>query len=193
MRTASMIISLAAAALAAALVAAPAFAQSIEEKAAVCAGCHGENGVPVDKNIPSIWGQHNGYIYIQLRDYKNKVRANEIMNGIAADMTRDDMRALAEYFSQKKWPNLQQKRASQEIARQAETVAASAQCPQCHLGGYVGDGVQPRLAGQSYEYTKRTMMEFRDKTRANNSWMTDLLRTFSESDIDALAQYLAGL
>jgi cytochrome c553 len=185
----------AALALAAMVLAIPgqAAAQTIDEKAAVCAGCHGEKGTPIDASIPNIWGQHNGYIYIQLRDFKNKVRVNDIMNGITADMTRDDMRALAEYFSQKPWPNLGQKRAPKEIAQQAETVAASAQCPQCHLGGYVGDGVQPRLAGQSYEYSKRTMLEFRTKVRANNSWMTDLLRTFSESDIDALAQYLAGL
>jgi cytochrome c553 len=38
----------------------PLHAQSIEEKTAVCAGCHGADGKPVDKTIPNIWGQHAG-------------------------------------------------------------------------------------------------------------------------------------
>ena len=47
----------------------PASAQSIAEKVEVCAGCHGQDGKPIDKTIPVIWGQQLGYIYIQLRDF----------------------------------------------------------------------------------------------------------------------------
>jgi len=57
----------------------PASAQSIEEKAQTCTGCHGEDGKPVDKTIPAIWGQQLGYIYIQLRDFKRGDRKNDIM------------------------------------------------------------------------------------------------------------------
>ena len=45
----------------------PLHAQSIEEKTAVCAGCHGADGKPVDKTIPNIWGQQAGYIYTATR------------------------------------------------------------------------------------------------------------------------------
>ena len=44
------------------LISLPAAAQSIEEKAQVCGACHGENGIPTDKSIPVIWGQHQGYL-----------------------------------------------------------------------------------------------------------------------------------
>src|SRR5215212_8514265 len=67
----------------AALASLPASAQSIEEKAQVCGACHGENGIPRDKSIPVIWGQHQGYVYIQLRDYKRGTRKNEQMTPIA--------------------------------------------------------------------------------------------------------------
>ena len=40
----------------------PAKADSIEEKTQVCAGCHGEDGKPIDKTIPTIWGQQQGYL-----------------------------------------------------------------------------------------------------------------------------------
>ena len=39
-------------------------ADTLEEKAAMCAGCHGENGVPQEKTTPVIWGQYQGYLYL---------------------------------------------------------------------------------------------------------------------------------
>src|ERR1700712_4617253 len=79
----------------------PAIAQSIDEKAQVCAGCQGEKGKPIDKTIPIIWGQQQGYLYIQLRDFKRNDRKNEIMQPIGSSMERQDMMDIAEYFSKK--------------------------------------------------------------------------------------------
>jgi len=94
------------------LAAAPlATAQSIEDKAQACAACHGEGGVPPDKSWPVIWGQHQGYLYLQLRDFKSGARKNDVMGPIAQPLERDDMLALALYFSRKAWPNLRQPRA----------------------------------------------------------------------------------
>jgi cytochrome c553 len=56
-----------------------AHAQMIEEKAAACAACHGENGIPPDKTFPVIWGQHLGYLYLQLRDFKSGARKSDAM------------------------------------------------------------------------------------------------------------------
>ena len=170
-----------------------AVAQSIEEKAAVCAGCHGENGKPVSPEIPVLWGQKEGYIYLQLRDLKRGDRKNEIMSGIAAGLEKTDMQELAKYFAEKPWTNLQQKSADAATASQAQKVASSAQCEGCHLSGYLGDSTIPRLAGQSEAYMLKTMTEFRSGERANNAWMVTLLKSYSESDIAALAKYIAGL
>src|ERR1700683_5678740 len=76
----------------------PAKAQSIEEKAQVCAGCHGADGKPIDKMFPIIWGQKEGYLYIQLRDFKRGDRKNDIMQPIVASLERQDMLGLAGYF-----------------------------------------------------------------------------------------------
>jgi cytochrome c553 len=46
----------------------------IEAKAKVCAPCHGEAGIPTQKNIPVIWGQNAGYLIYQLRDFKSGSR-----------------------------------------------------------------------------------------------------------------------
>jgi cytochrome c553 len=172
---------------------APARAQTIEEKAQLCAACHGENGIPQDKTTPVIWGQYQGYLYLDLRDYKSGARKNDIMSPLAQTLERDDMMALALYFSQKRWPDLQQPSAPPDVAARATRANASVGCTGCHQGQYQGEGTQPRLAGQSQEYLRQTMIDFRTRARGNNPGMTDLMLATSEDDIAALAQYMAGL
>ncbi|PSC04432.1 cytochrome c [Alsobacter soli] len=169
-----------------------ALAQSIEEKAQVCAGCHGEAGKPTDKAYPTIWGQNQGYLYLQLRDFKLGNRKNEIMNGIAKDLPREDMMALAEYFSQKKWVNLDQPRASEADVKRSETAITSGQCGACHGADGIGAGTTPRITGQSHDYLLKTMEDFRSKARANNPWMSDILGTLQPEDLQALANFYAG-
>jgi len=180
-------------ALAAATPTARAVADDVTAKAAVCAACHGEDGVPLDKSVPVLWGQQQGYIYVQLRDYKLGNRKNELMQAVVADLEKADFMPLAAYFAAKPWPNLEQPTAPPAVAKQALVVAGSAGCTGCHLEAYQGDSVVPRVSGQTEAYLAATMTAFRSGARANNSWMTDLLKTYSDGDIAALAQYLSGL
>lgn len=177
---------------AAAFTAWPASAQSIEEKAQICAGCHGENGVPQQTSTPVIWGQHQGYLYFQLRDYKSNARQNDIMSPLAQDMSREDMMAYARYFSEKRWPNLRQPRAPAAVAERALRANTAIGCTGCHQGEYQGEGTQPRLAGQTKEYLLQSMLDFRARKRGNNPGMSDLMLAISEEDITACAEYLAG-
>ncbi|WP_244470753.1 c-type cytochrome [Microvirga massiliensis] len=170
----------------------PVLAQNLEEKAQICSACHGENGVPQERTTPIIWGQHQGYTYIQLRDYKRGTRKDEQMTAIVADMDRNDMMALAEYFSKKPWPNLQQLRADEATTMRALRANVAVNCTGCHLGEYQGDGTVPRLAGQSAEYMSKTIAQFRTRERANNPGMSDLMIATSPDDLAALVAYLAG-
>lgn len=171
----------------------PANAQSIAEKAEVCAGCHGVDGKPADPMIPAIWGQQLGYLYIQLRDFKRGDRKNEIMQPIAAAMERDEMLAIAEYFSKKPWPNLGQPRAPKEVATRALRANGSVGCTGCHLDQFQGDGTVPRLAGMSRQYMTKTIDEFRSRARGNNPGMSDLMIATDPQDLAALEEYLSGL
>jgi cytochrome c553 len=174
-------------------IAVPASAQSIEEKAQTCAGCHGEDGKPVDKTIPAIWGQQLGYMYIQLLDFKRGDRKNDIMQPIASSMEREDMLAIAEYFSKKPWPDLGQPRAPKEIADRALRANSSVGCTGCHLDQFQGDGTVPRLAGMSREYLTKTIDDFRSRARGNNPGMSDLMLATAPEDLAALEEYLSGL
>ena len=127
-------------------------ADPIAEKAKLCATCHGEQGIPINKQTPVIWGQDEGYIYLQLRDFKSGARKNALMEPIAATLEKNDMLALAAYFKKQKWPNLQQPSAPGDVAKTAETSASSIGCRGCHLQYFQGDGTTARLAGQWQEY-----------------------------------------
>lgn len=171
----------------------PAHADTIEDKAAVCSGCHGEKGVPTEKNIPVIWGQQEGYLYLQLRDFKKGARQSEIMTPIAASLEKDDMKELAAYFAAKSWPSLGQPSASDADARAAKTANSSIGCSGCHLDKFQGTGTTPRLSGQNRDYLAKTLADFRSGARANNPGMTSLAKAASDHDLAALESYLAGL
>ena len=168
-------------------------AQSIDEKVQLCDGCHGDKGIPQQKAWPVIWGQQQGYLYLQLRDFKSGARKDDVMSPIAQSLERADMQALALYYSQKPWPNLQQPRAGADVAARAQQVNNSVVCTSCHQSGFLGDSTQPRLAGQTREYLQKSMLDFRNKTRGNNPGMTDLMLAISEQDIADLAAFVAGM
>jgi cytochrome c553 len=171
----------------------PSSAQSIEEKTRVCARCHGADGKPIDKTIPTIWGQQAGYIYIELRDFKRGDRKSDIMKPIVASLERQDMLDIAEYFSKKPWPDLGQPRAPKDVATRAATANHSIGCTGCHLDHFQGDGTVPRLAGMGRDYLAKQMTDFRSRARGNNPGMSDLMLATSPDDLAALAEYLAGL
>jgi cytochrome c553 len=178
---------------AAALVSTAAVAQSIEQKAQICSACHGANGVPLQKDYPVIWGQQQGYLFIELRDFKTGARKNSLMSPIAQGLDVTDLMPLAQYFAQKIWPDLVQPPATGEVLAHAQRINTAVVCTSCHQEGFKGDSVQPRLAGQNHDYLAKTMTDFHTGARANNPGMTDLMKAISESDIAALATYIAGL
>src|SRR5580698_11170125 len=171
----------------------PLRAQTLDDKVQICSSCHGENGKPVDKTIPNIWGQQTGYLYIQLRDFKRGDRKSEIMQPIASAFERDDMLAIAEYFSKKPWPDFGQPRASKDVSQRAVKANASVGCTGCHLDRFQGDGTVPRLAGQGRDYLTKTIADFRSHARGNNPGMSDLMNATAPDDLAALEEYLAGM
>jgi cytochrome c553 len=67
--------------------------------AAVCAACHGANGISVAENIPNLAGQRAGYLAAQLQALKEGKRKNQVMNALAGQLSSEDMANLAAYFA----------------------------------------------------------------------------------------------
>lgn len=77
--------------------------------AAVCAACHGANGVSVSDTIPNLAAQRAGYLEAQLKALKDGARKNPIMNAIAAQLSPEDMANVAAYFAAQPGPAMNAK------------------------------------------------------------------------------------
>jgi cytochrome c553 len=65
-----------------------------------CAGCHGPAGAGMPAQYPRIARPYADYIAAQLKAFKDGARANDpngMMRGVAARLTEQEIRAVAEY------------------------------------------------------------------------------------------------
>lgn len=165
---------------------------SVSEQLTVCFDCHGVSGASPDPTFPILSGQHFYYLYVQLKDFKSGRRASDIMETMTLEMEKDDMKLLAKYFSEQKWPNIGF-RGDPGLAAKGQGATNAGQCVQCHRGGYEGDSRVPRLAGQYREYLVKTLSDFKHRVRMNSPSKSSLMDSFADSDLDAMAEYLADL
>ncbi|MEM7358747.1 MAG: c-type cytochrome [Pseudomonadota bacterium] len=70
-----------------------------QEKAAVCAACHGANGDGDNHEYPKLAGQYESYIVQALKDYRSGARNNAVMSGFAATLSIEDIRDLSAWFA----------------------------------------------------------------------------------------------
>ncbi len=162
-------------------------------QAAVCAACHGPGGRSTDPLVPALAAQTSRYIYLQLRDFQEGRRDDPRMTPMVAGLSRDDMRALANYFAAQKPVNNSFKPDAAK-ALLGKVKADETLCTMCHLGGFLGQNEIPRVAGQSYEYIVKQLSDFKARKRTNDAGnMTSVSNTLNEKDIENLAHYLAGL
>jgi cytochrome c553 len=80
------------------------------------------------------------------------------------------------------------------LAAAGEALAERMQCSSCHRPDYHGEAQVPRLASQREDYLRRTLAEYRDRHRVGaDMQMNELMRGVPDTDIAALAHYLAQL
>ena len=163
---------------------------AISQKAKLCGMCHGRKGLPTVKNTPIIAGQHESSLLIALQEYRNGERTDDLMGRIAKNLSDDDMKALAAYFSALPWPAY---REPADAATRLKALDAGKKCTSCHREGFVGYANTPRVANQKLDYLIKTLSDFHDNKRPNMPRMTALVRNLSADDIAAMAHYLAGL
>jgi cytochrome c553 len=71
-----------------------------EKGVAACAGCHGPDGAGIPGQYPQLSGQFAQYVDAQLKAFRSGARANDpngMMRGVAARMSDEEIKAVAEY------------------------------------------------------------------------------------------------
>lgn len=161
--------------------------------AETCAACHGPQGNSTNPAYPILAGQSWRYIYIELKDFKEGRRKDPQMSPMAANLTREQMMALGNYFAAQK-PKGTGFKADPARVEAGKKISDAALCPMCHLGGFVGQNEIPRVAGQWPQYVKKQLEDFRARRRTNDAGnMTSVTRNLSDDDIESLSQYIANL
>ncbi len=65
----------------------------------LCVACHGVDGLHQIPEAPNLAGETNIYIDTQLKAFRTGKRENEIMSPIAADLTDEEIRAVADWYA----------------------------------------------------------------------------------------------
>ena len=169
----------------------------------VCMACHGMDGNSLNGKIaPKIAAQNSRYLTIQLNKFKDGVRKNALVQGIAASLSAEDMDNLGIYFSEQK---LQLSAATsngvgsmgEKIFRAGIKDSGVPACASCH--GPAGHGVPnlyPRLNAQHSDYILSQLNHFRvleDKPGTVYAPMRAISVKLTEQEMKAVADYIQGL
>ncbi|HEV7817423.1 MAG TPA: c-type cytochrome [Janthinobacterium sp.] len=173
----------------------PAFANAAagETKAQTCFACHGPAGNSATPAFPSLAGQPRQFIMLELFQFREGKRKNELMSPLAAPLSNADLTDLADYFStQSITPG--SVKTPPAIADAGKALAVKNNCINCHAANLMGQQQMPRLAGQQKDYLRTQLLGFKASTRADTDGdMTSVAQGLSAQDIDVLAEYLSGL
>ena len=176
-------------------------AQAGEVASALCAGCHGAEGISALPENPNLAGQGAPYIYKQLSEFKSGARANGIMQGMVAGLSDDDMHNLAAYYAQLPVAELTSQAENLDLGRQIYqggiTSIQVPACASCHAPDGAGNDAAkfPRLGGQRSDYIALALKNFRSGARLNDAgeMMRMVAKRLSDEEIDAVANYVQGL
>ena len=165
-----------------------------KEKAELCIGCHGENGISQLENMPSLAAQPDQFIQWQLVYFRAGTRKNEQMQPIVEQLNNEDIRNLGAYFAQLAPPKAPADD-NPDLSKKGAQAAVGRRCASCHTDSYAGTKAVARVAGQRQEYLLKALHDYKSGVRSGGGQaaMADVAFPLSEEEIEALAHYLAHL
>ncbi len=179
--------------LAAALaLAASAEAAALQERVALCAGCHGEDGNSKLEKIPSLAGQPAFFVLNSLFLMREGVRKVDAMTPFVKDLTDEELDGLSKHYAALPAKPSDEK-VDAAMAQKGATVATQRGCVSCHLPTLEGQEQMPRLAKQRIDYLIPTLKSYRDAPRPGaDTAMSAAIAGASDQDIAALANFAAS-
>ena len=171
----------------------------------VCALCHGDTGPSPFSGVPTIHGLPHGVIDSALFSYQRGLRPCRVsecskvgtcpdmnMCDIVYGMTHEIRQELGAWYAAQPFPKHQDPYDPELAARGREL--HDRYCEVCHTG-YGSDPVDDAsmLRGQRKVYLRTALEDFREGKRSIGiPAMDGRIRTFSDGDLDALAEFYSG-
>jgi len=167
-----------------------------------CQECHGEFGVGLGPSAPKLAGQYADYIIKQLRNFQSGERKHPVMTVMAEALTEEDRFDIAAYFASN--PVMQsegreESQVAQELYFRGDMSRNIMPCKSCHgetgKGKYSVTECTPVIGGQHMIYLREQLRNWRKGERANSPGgvMNVIAKSLSDTEIQALADYISGL
>jgi cytochrome c553 len=169
--------------------------------AIACKACHRADGEGnAEQGYPMLAGLNAHYIEKQLHDFKHGLRQNPIMNTVAGNLSKQDIKDVAAYFSSLK-PTLENADPStyeigEELATKGDAADKIPSCFSCHGQGARGVGTMfPAIAGQHASYIATQLRNFKGGSRRNdpNDMMGNVAKHLTDGQIEAVSVYISSL
>jgi cytochrome c553 len=167
-----------------------------QEKAKVCAGCHGEKGVSSMPGVPSLAGQQDQFIQWQLVFFRSGRRPNPAMAPLVGELSDQDIRDLGAWFHSLPYSTtVADAPPDPGLTEKGRIVAAQHHCANCHTDSYRGDRAAAAIADQREDYLVKALTDYRSAARPSVgvAAMTEAASGLSDDEIAAIAHYLATL
>lgn len=175
-----------------------------------CQECHGSDGHGhghIDGTgkivkFAKLAGQYPEYLWKQIRDFRSGARKDDFMQMMAKSVDDQDMADILAYFSSQS-KMVGEVPGESEIAKalffKGDVQRGVIACASCHgtNGRGINDGkvLVPSIAGQEWRYLQKQLLDWRSGQRKNapDGVMNSIMKPLTDSEVDALANYLSGL
>jgi cytochrome c553 len=175
------------------------------ERVLGCAVCHGKQGEgTADDYFPRIAGKPQGYLYNQLRHFRDGERSYPPMNYLLAYLHDDYLQEMAKFFSEQQVPFAPPEAASlsadrlargEQLVRNGDSSRRIPACIACHGPQLTGiDPGIPGLVGLHSRYISAQLESWRAGTRhaAASDCMREVARLLSPEQITDVSAWLAA-
>lgn len=172
--------------------ASPVVAQELfEELRETCASCH---GVDATEEVPALGGIDAYYALLQLVAFRDGQRENEIMSGMVADFSNDDLRAAADWVASLTRPVPPGGTPDPDRMEAGASLATEHRCASCHGEDYLGGHQIPPLRNQHEAYVQTSLLDYKAERRiGDRAAMVEVATALTDEEIGDLAFYVANL
>ncbi|MBN8924937.1 MAG: cytochrome C [Rhodanobacter sp. 68-29] len=179
---------------------------SMQQRVAACASCHGDHGegLPGDAKVPRLAGKPAGYLLQQLEFFQGGQRRHAAMEYVVRQLSPDYLRQIAEYFAAQQVPYRRQPvpavsaaalQRGEQLVRHGDPGRGVPSCESCHGSTLTGvEPMMPGLAGLSYAYINAQLEAWRTHQRVTDGpgCMVVVANRMTGGDVAAVAAWLAS-
>lgn len=163
-----------------------------QERGAICAYCHGGDGISKKGWLPNLAGQSAEFILDQNLAYAIGERKNNVMNDLAASLTDEELINLSIYYAVQAPERIEAQVSGKDLTVGENFYKAT--CARCHGDDGRGKKGYTWIAGQKQEYVRRALTRYRDREGGRlDEEMAEVTANITDQLIDNLAAYIATL